>query len=108
MWRRPSRRTDDPRPSQDSVAPVMMVLRPPVEGLLTRALRRVARRRPEVLARLGAFQSAAFLISPSEAPVAFRLEPAGVRGRGFVVRRGDAGPFAAIVRGDRKSQRLNS
>lgn len=99
MWRQSSRREDGAPSGRDLVARAMLALRLPVEGLLTRALRRVARGHPEVLARLGPFQSAAFLISPSETPVAFRLQPDGLHGRVSIVRGDDPGPFAAVVRG---------
>ena len=83
------------RPASD----LLMALRPPVEVLLGVALRRIARRRPDLFERLGAFQSAAFLLLPDEAPVAFRLTPQGAAGTVKVVRRDDPRPCAARISG---------
>ncbi|MDO8297248.1 MAG: SCP2 sterol-binding domain-containing protein [Caulobacter sp.] len=81
------------------LAGAMMVARPPVELALTAALRRAARVRPEVFDRLGRFRDAAFLIAPSDLPVAFRLTPRAAGGRVTVVRRGDPEPCAARISG---------
>jgi predicted lipid carrier protein YhbT len=77
----------------------MMALRGPVELLLGRALRRVSRRQPAVFARLGAFQSATFMILPTGWPVAFALSPRLGDGEVRVVRRDAPGPFAARIEG---------
>lgn len=71
----------------------------PLNLALGAALRRVGRRDPEAFERLGAFRSAAFLIVPTEAPFAFRLEPDPRRGRVTVVGRDDPSPVAARIRG---------
>jgi len=71
----------------------------PISLVLGAALRRVARRNPEVFERLGAFQGAAFLIAPDDLPIAFRLEPDAGRGRVTVVGRRDATPVVARIRG---------
>ena len=76
-----------------------MAARSPVDLVLSAAVRRVARCAPGVFERLGEFQSCAFLIAPTELPVAFRLEPNPVAGRVRVVRRTDRGPFAARIAG---------
>ena len=91
-----------PRPRGMADGPasdVLMALRPPVESLLSIALRRVARKRPDVFERLGSFQEAAFLLLPDESPVAFRLAPQGVSGTVRVVRRDDPRPCAARISG---------
>ncbi|HYE42710.1 MAG TPA: SCP2 sterol-binding domain-containing protein [Caulobacteraceae bacterium] len=76
-----------------------MALRPPVEAVLTAALRRVGRRRPDVFERLGEAADAAFVLQPTDFPVAFRLAPVAGSGRVKVVRRGDSQPFAARISG---------
>ncbi len=88
------------RPSPDRAASdILMALRPPVETLLSLALRRVARRRPDVFERLGSFQASSFLLLPNEMPVAFRLTPHGTSGTVQVVRRDDPRPCAARISG---------
>jgi predicted lipid carrier protein YhbT len=85
---------------------VLMRLRPPVEFGLTRALRRVARRRPDAFERLGRHCESAFVIAPDELPVCFRIEPRASRGSVQVVRRSDprgatariSGPLATLLR----------
>lgn len=91
--------TGGSRAEDGLLASVMMAARPPVELGLTMALRRAARLRPEVFDRLGAFRDAAFLIAPSDLPVAFRLAPRATLGRVTVVRKDDPGPFAARIAG---------
>jgi predicted lipid carrier protein YhbT len=71
----------------------------PISLAISAALRRVARRNPEVFDRLGEFQRAAFLIAPAELPIAFRLEPDAHRGRVTVVSRHDAQPVVARICG---------
>lgn len=66
-------------------ASALMRLRGPVEFTLTRALRRLAARRPDVFERLGKFSRAAFVIAPQNFPVCFRIEPSGLRGSVRVV-----------------------
>lgn len=80
-------------------ADLLMALRPAPERLLTLALRRIARRRPDVFERLGKAREAAFVIAPTDFPVAFRLRPAGLTGEVRVVRHGDGEPCAARVTG---------
>lgn len=76
----------------------MMALRAPVELSLGRALRRVARRQPEVFERLAAYHAATFLIAPTGWPVAFALSPRP-DGEVKVVRADAPGPFAARIEG---------
>lgn len=80
-------------------ADVLMFLRAAPETILTGGLRRTARQRPQLFERLGATQDAAFVIAPTDFPVAFRLQPSGRRGEIRVVRHEDAGPCAARVSG---------
>lgn len=77
----------------------MMIARRPVEILLSRALRRVARIRPEVFERLGPWRTAAVVVAPSDLPVSFRLQPDGERGTVEVIRNDDATPAAARISG---------
>ncbi len=76
-----------------------MFFSPPVNILLGTALRRVARLNPDVFDRLGEFRRSAFLIAPTEMPVAFRLEPNAGGGRVTVVRRDNSAPVAARISG---------
>ena len=76
-----------------------MALRAPAEWALSAALRRLARRRPEVFERLGAFGEAAFVIVPDGSPVGFRLAPQGASAGVQVRRRGDRAPCAARIEG---------
>ncbi|MFZ5671004.1 MAG: ubiquinone anaerobic biosynthesis accessory factor UbiT [Pseudomonadota bacterium] len=75
-----------------------MAGRAPVEAALTGALRRLARRRPEVFDRLGEACGAKFVIAPRELPVAFELIPDREAGGVKVRPRRDAGG-AVVVRG---------
>ena len=68
----------------------LMLGRAPVELVLSRALRRVARTRPEVFERLGPWREAAMVVAPDDLPVGFRLQPDGERGAVRVVRKDDA------------------
>lgn len=86
-----------PRPGDP--AEVLMALRPPTEWVLSAALRRLARRRPEVFERLGAFGEATFLIAPDGSPVAFRLAPQGAAAGVQVRRRDDRSPCTARIEG---------
>ncbi|MFN3582667.1 SCP2 domain-containing protein [Phenylobacterium sp.] len=87
-------------------AQVLMQLRPPVEIALTLALRRLARRRPEVFERLGPARGAVFVIAPWELPVCFRLGPRGADGWVNVVQDNEAcacdvrieGPLRTLLR----------
>lgn len=65
----------------------MVRLGGPVEAVLTGALRRLGRERPDVFERLGAFRTAAIVISPDDALVAFRMVPDGDQGVVRVVRK---------------------
>ncbi|HWQ87300.1 ubiquinone anaerobic biosynthesis accessory factor UbiT [Brevundimonas sp.] len=78
---------------------VLMALRDPVERLLTLALRRVARRRPDVFERLGEAGDVTFIVAPTDFPVAFRLRPGRGSGNVQVVRVADAPPHAARISG---------
>lgn len=78
---------------------VLMALRDPVERVLTLALRRVARRRPDVFERLGEAGDVIFIVAPTDFPVAFRLRPGGGSGDVRVVRDDDAAPHAARISG---------
>lgn len=80
-------------------ASVLMALRPPVEAILTGALRRLARRRPDLFDRLGACRRADIVVAPTDFPVSFRLRPDGARGAVRVARRDDAAPCAARITG---------
>ena len=73
--------------------------RAPVELVLSRALRRLARARPEVFERLGPWREAAVVVAPDDLPVGFRLQPDGERGAVRVVRKDDAAPAAARISG---------
>lgn len=90
------------RPRNDGggiVAGALMLMRHPVESLLSRALRRIAVRRPDVFERLGPWREAAVVVAPSDFPVCFRLRPDGVRGTVQVIRHDDPTPSAARVSG---------
>ena len=87
-----------PTPQGDPAA-VLMAMRPPVEWLLSSALRRVAHNRPEVFERLGVFADAAFLIAPDGSPVGFRLTPKGALAGVQVRRCDDRSPCAARIEG---------
>lgn len=81
------------------LAGAMIAARPPVELALTAALRRAGRLRPDIFERLDGIGDGAFLIAPSELPVAFRLTPRVRTGSVRVVRRDDPGPFLARISG---------
>ncbi len=87
------------RVADRGAADVLMALRRPVESLLSVALRRVARQRPDVFERLGSFQDASFVLAPDELPVAFRLAPRGTSGTVRVARRADPAPCTARIAG---------
>lgn len=78
---------------------IMMALRAPVEGALTLALRRVARRRPEVFERLGEAGDVVFIVAPTDLPVAFRLRPAQGSGEVRVIPDDEVPPHAARISG---------
>lgn len=78
---------------------LMVAFGGPINMVLGGALRRLARRDPEAFDRLGEFGRMAFLIAPTELPVAFRLEPSRVGGRVNVVSRSDPTPVAAKIKG---------
>jgi predicted lipid carrier protein YhbT len=77
----------------------LLALSAPADLLLTAAVRRLAKRRSDAFVRLGAYESAAFLIRPNETPVAFRLAPRRRNGGVRLVRRDDPGPYAAAISG---------
>lgn len=83
----------------ERIAKGVLAFSAPIEMLLTAAVRRFAKRRPDAFERLGAYESAAFLILPKEAPVGFRLRPSRVAGGATLVRRDDPGPYVAVVSG---------
>lgn len=85
--RRPASRADQ------RAADMLMVLRGPVERLLTAGLSRIARRRPEIFDRLGAFRNAVFVLAPDDWPVVFELSPCGTSGTVRVAK--TAAPTAA-------------
>ena len=68
-----------------------------MELLLTRALRSLARRRPDAFGRLGAYRSATYRLAPLDLPVAFELSPNAARGAVRVVRRDAPGVHVACV-----------
>lgn len=80
-------------------AGALMLMRHPVETVLSRALRRIAARRPDVFERLGPWRAAAVVVAPSDFPVSFRLRPDGVRGTIRVVRHDDPAPSTARISG---------
>ncbi|WP_298744627.1 SCP2 sterol-binding domain-containing protein [uncultured Brevundimonas sp.] len=82
-----------------AAAHALMALRSPVELLLTLALRRLARRRPEVFERLGEAGDVTFIVAPTDFPVAFRLRPGGGSGVVQVIRAADGTPHAARISG---------
>lgn len=91
---------DGPDPGGGDVAAgVLMLMRHPVEFFLSRALRRIAVRRPDVFERLGPWREATVVVAPSDFPVCFRLRPDGVRGTVQVIRHDDPAPSAARVSG---------
>lgn len=97
-WRSAGLRRASPG-SVEAAAGVLMALRDPVERLLTLALRRVARRRPDVFERLGEAGNVTFIVAPTDFPVAFRLCPGGGSGNVQVMRRSDLSPHAARISG---------
>lgn len=94
-----------PRTAHPSAPFEAVVAGPPLEFLLTRALRRLARRAPAAIRRLGPFRTAVYIIRPTGLPLAFRLVPDGVWGRVAVLAAprptaGDAwisGPINSLV-----------
>lgn len=84
---------------RDAATGVLMALRDPVERLLTLALRRVARRRPDVFDRLGEAGDVVFIVAPTDLPVAFRLRPGGGAGDVRVIRANDETPRGARISG---------
>jgi predicted lipid carrier protein YhbT len=75
-----------PAPADGVMAETLFLMRGPVEALLTRALRQLARHRPGAFERLGGFQDSTFRVAPTDFPVAFDLSPHPARGRISVVR----------------------
>jgi len=71
----------------------------PAALLLTLAMRRAARRRPEAFARLGEAARSTIIISADELPVVFVLRADGPRGRVTALRRGEAFKARAAIRG---------
>jgi len=70
----------------------LFIMRP----LLQRMVRRIARQRPELFARIGVHTKKLFLIDPLNLPFVFLLQPDAVRPRLRAVRRDD--PVAADAR----------
>lgn len=97
-WRSRGPRRPGARGSEAATG-VLMALRDPVERLLTLALRRVARRRPDVFDRLGEAGDVVFIVAPTDFPVAFRLRPGGGAGDVQVIRRDDETPRDARISG---------
>ncbi len=83
--------------SEVVAAEAMVRLGGPVEAVLTGALRRLGRERPDVFERLGAFRTAAIVISPDDVPIAFRMVPDGDRGVVRVVRKNNPEVSVATV-----------
>lgn len=77
----------------------MLLVRRPPEHMLTAALRRLGRRRPEIFERLGAANDAALMVAPTDFPVAFRLRPGHGAGEVEVVPHDDDRPAAARISG---------
>lgn len=67
----------------------------PPSQILTQAVRRLARRRPDVFTRLGVHQGKRYLIRPTDLPIGFVLFPCGATAR---VRIGHPGSLDADVR----------
>ena len=100
MRRRQGRDAHSPRrPAPPPPRTGRPALARPLDAVLGAALRRVARENPAVFERLGVYREAAFLIAPTGAPCAFRLEPAAGLGRVTAVRADDPTPVAATIRG---------
>lgn len=97
-WRSRGSRRAAPRPGEAATG-ALMALRDPVERLLTFALRRLARRRPDVFERLGEAGDVTFIVDPTDFPVVFRLRPGGGSGTVQVVRPDDGAPHAARISG---------
>lgn len=81
-----SRRSLAPSPHPEALVDAMIAMRGPAEAVLTQAVRRLARRRPELFGRLGPHQASVFRISPTDVPVAFDLTPSLYGGAVRVVR----------------------
>lgn len=67
--------------------------------VLTRALRRMARRRPDVFERLGRYQNTLFALDAVDVPLRFLLWPRGEHGAVRVFARGAGGYADATVSG---------
>jgi len=87
-----------PRPAEIRDVAMRVALQP-MGVLLTIALRRAARLDPGAFDRLGQFREAVYIIAPTDAPVAFVLEPRGEAGRVLAVPRGDDRPCIARISG---------
>ena len=70
----------------------------PFGPALTRAVRRLARRRPEVFERLGPFGRSSFLIEPTDLDISFLMIPAGREAQIRCVRRGADLPSDVQIR----------
>ena len=70
----------------------------PLAFALTRAVRDLARRRPELFERLDAFADREIAVMPSDLPVAFVIEPRGADARVRVVDPEEAEHAAARIR----------
>ena len=77
----------------------LMVLRWPIEQLLTLGLRRVAWRLPDIFQRLGVFQKAVFVLLPDAWPVAFELSPRARQGTVRIARATHRPPGATYIYG---------
>lgn len=85
----------------EAIATGLLALRAPAERMLTGALRRTARRKPDVFERLGGFQKSLFVVAPTHSPIAFELRPDPVGGSVRIVRASASkAGVAAVVRGD--------
>lgn len=72
----------------------------PAELALTRAVRTLRRRRPDIFARLGRYQEAVYVLAPAGWPLAFRLTPGPERAGVRLVDAGRPGPFTVKITGE--------
>lgn len=79
--------------------PVPAFLAAPLGPLLTRALRALARRRPEIFERLGAHRRARYRLDTIDMPFAFSIVPDGVSAMVRAVQRDHPEPADVVIRG---------
>lgn len=89
---------------QGELPGIMRVLFPavgafPIGVALTAAVRRLARRRPELFERLGEFRAARYLVAPGDLDFAFLIVPDGERATVRTVSARHSQPADVVVRG---------